>query len=167
MAKHTMPGSTGISIIAKATRDRTLCDGVIADAMGAGKTVISITLIVQGLKAARASQSYPHTSGATFLDVPKALVGQWQQMIEQFSAGVKVVCIFETCQIAELTVQEIVEVGIVICTVDIIESAGYTANLSKQSGLCAIEVVDSEFENRAGTEAFLIPELPKTNGYAR
>ena len=62
--------------------------------------------------------------------------------------------------------QEVMEADVVICTVDIIESTGYTANLSKKSGLCAMGIVDSEFMNGANLNAFLIPELPKAMGYA-
>ena len=69
-----MPGSTGFSLIAMASRNRKISGGVIADAIGAGKTVVSISLIAQGLKASRASRAFPRKSGATAVVVPSALV---------------------------------------------------------------------------------------------
>jgi hypothetical protein len=65
MAEFEMPGQTGLSLIAKATRPRKICGGVIADAIGAGKTVISIALILKGLADARSKQKVPNQSGAT------------------------------------------------------------------------------------------------------
>lgn len=152
MAEHEMPGSTGFSLIAKASRKRTISGGVIADAIGAGKTVISIALILQGLKQARAARSYPNQSGASLVVVPSALVQQWESEISKFTSGLKVLCIHDTTKLKFTTVQQIIEADVVIFPIDIIESKGYTENLARKSGL-----------KREGID---IPELPKSMGHA-
>ena len=55
MSEHEMPRSVGLNLMAKATRKTQIHGGVIADAIGSGKTVVSIALILNGLKNARAS----------------------------------------------------------------------------------------------------------------
>ena len=153
MAEHEMPGSTGFSLIAKASRKRKISGGVIADAIGAGKTVISIALILQGLEEARASRSYPRKSGASLVVVPSALVGQWKSEIEKFTNGLRVLCIHDTKGLEATSVEQIIESDVCIVPVDIIESKGYTTkNLATKSGLTK--------------ESFTIPNLPKSMGHA-
>jgi hypothetical protein len=65
LSEFDMPGSTGFSLIARASRSNQICGGVIADAIGAGKTVVSIAMILQGLEKARFSRSPPRKSSAT------------------------------------------------------------------------------------------------------
>ena len=154
MSEHEMPGSTGFSLISKASRTRSISGGVIADAIGAGKTVISIALILQGLKEARASRRFPRRTSASLVVVPDALVSQWKSEIEKFTTGVKVLCIYETKDILKTSVQQIMEADVVICTIDILQIKGYTDNLSSKSGL----------EKKAGDSMKKIPDLPKNMG---
>jgi len=72
MSEHSMPGDTGWSVTAKATFMTTVCEGVIADAIGSGKTVVSIDIILSGLKAARKGRSYPRRF-QSFLEFSKLL----------------------------------------------------------------------------------------------
>ena len=65
LSEFEMPGSTGFSLMAKASRPAQIRGGVIADAIGAGKTVVSIALILQGLEKARKSRSEPRRSSAS------------------------------------------------------------------------------------------------------
>ena len=134
MSEHEMPGSTGFSLTAKASRTRKISGGVIADAIGAGKTVISIALIKQGLDAARAARSFPRQSGATLVVVPKFLVDQWESMIHEFATGINVLNIRDTKALKKISVQQIIEADVVIFPVDILESSDYTENLAAKRG---------------------------------
>jgi site-specific DNA-cytosine methylase len=152
MAEHEMPGSTGLSVIAKALRTRKISGGVIADAIGAGKTVVSIALILNGLSEARRSRSLPNKSGATLVVVPCGLIDQWANEINKFTDGLNVLCIYGTEQLRGSTVKQIVESDVVIAPVDIVETRGYTSILAQQSGL----------QEDLG---YAIPALPKTIGH--
>ena len=51
-----MPGSAGFSVMAKAQLKRHIVGGVVADSIGAGKTVISIAIIQTYLRSPEISQ---------------------------------------------------------------------------------------------------------------
>jgi hypothetical protein len=70
MSQHVMPGSMGWSVVSKASRPSKLSGGVICDAIGAGKTVVSIALILNGLKDARTHRCSPNKSSASLVAVP-------------------------------------------------------------------------------------------------
>ena len=90
MSDFEMPGSTGISLMSRSARKTSLKGGVIADSIGAGKTVISIALILPRLSAARKSNCIPRSSSATLVLSPPALVNQWKCEIKKFTDDVKV-----------------------------------------------------------------------------
>jgi len=133
MSEHAMPGDTGWSVTAKATRMTTICGGVIADAIGSGRTVVSIAIILSGLKAARKGRSYPRKSSATLVVVPPGLIDQWDSEIQKFSDSLKVICIYDLNALKKVTVQSMIEADVVICPVDILESPMYLANLLEKS----------------------------------
>jgi site-specific DNA-cytosine methylase len=159
MSEHEMPGSAGYSVIAKASRNRKISGGVIADAIGAGKTVISIAMMVQGLEAARASRSSPRQSGATAVVVPSALVGQWESEIKKFSSELKTLCIHDTKSLEKVSVRQIIEADVVIFPVDIIEGKGYIANLVEKSGVKTIPPLSKSMGQmeQAGAKGVWIP----------
>jgi len=140
--EQEMPGATGLSLAARATRTRDIRGGVIADAMGAGKTVISIAIILKGLKEARTVRNDPsrkrNETGATLVCVPPALIDQWGKEIEKFdpvesTRGLKVVKIYEST--TNVTVGEILSADVVLAPIDILDSNGtYLQRLLAASG---------------------------------
>lgn len=158
MAEHEMPSSAGFSVIAKASRERRIVGGVIADAIGAGKTVVSIALILQGLDTARKSRSTPKKSGATLVVVPSGLIDQWKSEIAKFTDGLKVICVHDLKKLKLLTVNQIVEADVIVAPVDIVESKDYCDNLTKKSGQMVAEIPrDIGQKEKAGVRGVWIP----------
>jgi SNF2 family DNA or RNA helicase len=123
MSEEAMPGSTGWSLIAKASRNTSLRGGVIADAIGAGKTVISIALMLQGLEAARRARSSPRKSSATLVVVPPSLIKQWSDEIKKFTSAMpNVICVYDANALQKYTVKDFIESDVVICPVDLLEA---------------------------------------------
>jgi len=74
MGEHEIPGSTRLSLIARATKNTKVRGGVIADAIGAGKKLISIAIVIRGLEEARKSRQLLSKSGVTLVVVSPALI---------------------------------------------------------------------------------------------
>lgn len=76
-SEHILNG-VGWCLIGRATRKTPLKGGVLGDAIGSGKTVVTIALILSGIEEARANRSVEDgRSGATLIVVPPGLVKQW------------------------------------------------------------------------------------------
>ena len=76
-SEHVMPG-IGWCLIARATRNTPLRGGVLADAIGSGKTVVTIALILADIEKARKTRCEEKgISGATLIVVPPGLIEQW------------------------------------------------------------------------------------------
>lgn len=146
ISEQEMPGSTGLSILAKASRIATICGGlnleqnlefiflgVIADAIGTGKTVISIALILHGLEQARKSREYPSNSGASLVVVPPGLILQWESEINKFSESLNIVSIYDLEKLKSITLKQIINADVVIFPIDILESKGYLDHLVQLS----------------------------------
>jgi len=131
MNEQPMPGSTAWSLVAKASRSTNLRGGVIADAIGAGKTVISIAIILHGIVKARSNRSFPRKSSATLVVVPPGLIDQWKSEIKKFTDNMpNVICLYDTDTLKKVSVEKIVEADVVVCPVDILESHGYMSRLA-------------------------------------
>ena len=105
---------------------------VIADAIGAGKTLISIAIILNGIQCARANRLYPRNTSATLVVVPPGLIDQWRCEIFKFTDKMPdVLCIYDTEALKRYTLEEILQADVVICPIDMLESKHYMALLSK------------------------------------
>lgn len=132
MTEHGLPGSTGISMTCRATRKAKLRGGVIADAIGAGKTVISIAIILKGLEEAASLRKAPQLSSATLVVMPPALLRQWENEIKKFAPkDMKVRVIYDFNSLKRLSAKDIVSADVVIVPIDILESTGYFENVMK------------------------------------
>ena len=89
-SEHILSG-VGWCLIGRATRAASLKGGVLGDAIGSGKTVVTIALILSGVKKARANRNTESgKSGATLIVVPPGLVKQWddeRKVISFFIVG--------------------------------------------------------------------------------
>jgi hypothetical protein len=135
MSEFEMPGAAGLSLIAKASRNRKISGGVIADAIGAGKTIISIAIILRGIENARKAQSPPRKSGATLVVVPPGLIDQWEGEIDKFTTSLSVLKIYDYPSLLKISVGRILDTDVVICPIDILESKGYLKNLIQSAKL--------------------------------
>ena len=135
MSEIEMPGAFGFSVIAKAQRQSKICGGVIADAIGAGKTVISIGIILQGIEKSRAARAEPRKSGASLVVVPPGLIDQWGSEIQKFASSLSVIKIYDCDTLQKTELGTIIDADVVICPVDILEANGYLANLVEKAGL--------------------------------
>lgn len=75
-SEHVLPG-IGWCLIARAAKKSPLRGGVLGDAIGSGKTVVTIALILAGAAKARANRNVEAgRSNATLIVVPPGLVSQ-------------------------------------------------------------------------------------------
>ena len=124
---------------------------MIADAIGAGKTLISIAIILNSIENARANRSYPRKTSATLVVVPPGLIDQWRSEIFKFSEKMPdVLCIYDTEALKGYTLEEILQADVVICPVDMLESKHYMALLSKTA--------------TSTKDAKAVPKLPSQTG---
>ena len=152
MSEQLMPGSTGWSLVAKASRTSELKAGVIADAIGSGKTVISIAIILKGIAAARKSREYPRKSSGTLVVVPPALIKQWKDEIKKFTDALpNVICIYDDSSLMNITVEMMLEADVVICPVDLLEAKNYMARVTR----AATGSTGKEFD---------VPKVPSNTG---
>jgi len=149
MFDEPMPGSSGWSLVAKATRRTGIRGGVIADAIGAGKTVISIALILRKIEASRAARKLPMQSSATLIPMPPGLLDQWKGEINRFAPHLKTICVYDLKKLKNLTVKDICHADVVLVPIDILESnATYLQHVLKM----------------AGDKSTTTPKLPKSAG---
>jgi len=158
-SEHILNG-VGWCLIGRATKTSPLKGGVLGDAIGSGKTVVTIALILSGIGKARKNRSIPDgRSGATLIVVPPGLVKQWDDERQKFSKNqLKSIIIDSTDTLKRLSVKEICEADMVIVPAGIIEERGKTASsrpytelMSKKAGSKEIPPAPSNGHKEAPT----------------
>ena len=138
-SEHVLPG-VGWCLIGKASKTSPLRGGVLGDAIGSGKTVVTIALILKGAKAARANRNVDKgRSGATLIVVSPGLVKQWDDERKKFTKNrLKSIIIDCTDKLKKTSVEELCNADIVIVPAGIIEESKgklrpYTEHLRKKA----------------------------------
>lgn len=158
MFDEPMPGSSGWSLVAKATRRTGIRGGVIADAIGAGKTVISIALILRKIEASRAGRKLPMQSSATLIPMPPGLLDQWKGEIKRFAPHLKTICVYDLLALKKLSVKEICHADVVLVPIDILEARpDESKKASKPEYL-------QHVLKMAGDKSTTAPKLPNSAG---
>uniref|UniRef100_A0A7S4I449 Helicase ATP-binding domain-containing protein n=1 Tax=Odontella aurita TaxID=265563 RepID=A0A7S4I449_9STRA len=144
-SEHVLPG-IGWCLIARAAKKSPLRGGVLGDAIGSGKTVVTIALILKGAQAARKRRDKGKgRSGATLIVVPPGLVQQWDDERRKFTKN-KLKCITVDCaaSLKEYSVKDLCEADMVIVPASILEERPakgntkgrpYTEHLAKKAGM--------------------------------
>ena len=119
-------GST--TIAAKAENPAALKGGVLADAIGAGKTVVSIALIISRLEKSRALLKHKgrvtSQSAASLIVVPPGLISQWKDEFKKFvkeDTKLKILTVWNIRTLMKLSVQEIADADVAIIPIDLLE----------------------------------------------
>lgn len=131
-----LPG-VGWTLQAKATIHSALRGGVLADALGAGKTVTVIALIAADIEKARgvklsSSGAGKHLSRASLIVVTPLIIRQWEAEIERFSGGkLKCLRIESAAQLQDKSVKQLREADVVLVVSDLLGCAGKAVKYAK------------------------------------
>ena len=127
-SEHILNG-VGWCLIGRATKSSPLKGGVLGDAIGSGKTVVTIALILADIEKARAESNVKEgKSGATLIVVPPGLVKQWDDERKKFTKNkLRSIIIDSTATLKRASVKELCEADMVIVHAGIMEERGKTA----------------------------------------
>jgi hypothetical protein len=138
-AEENLPG-VGWCVIAKAFKESPLRGGVLGDAIGSGKTVITIGLICKKIEQARSSRNIKlGQSGATLIVVPPGLLAQWEDEFKKFTGKQLTLIVIDSVQtLKQTSVKALCTADVVICPAGIIEEGSaknrpYTDNLKTKA----------------------------------
>jgi|TARA_B110001469_G_scaffold60380_1_gene57919 hypothetical protein len=116
---------------------------VLADALGAGKTVTVIALVAADAPAARAlplTADEPRLSRASLIVVPPLIIRQWEAEIERFSGGqLRTVRVESAAQLQELSCKQLREADIVLIVSDLLGCEGRAVSWSKAADKAAAQ----------------------------
>ncbi|KAL1514920.1 hypothetical protein AB1Y20_004000 [Prymnesium parvum] len=124
LSDHSLSNGIGWTLKVKAICPTPLRGGVLADAVGAGKTVCAVALIAARVKEARkmakASADLRH-SGATLVVAPvHCLKPVWHQMLEEFTSGLKHLVIEQLDDLLKMSVNDLREADVVIVACELL-----------------------------------------------
>jgi site-specific DNA-cytosine methylase len=134
-SEHALPG-VGWIFEAKAEVKCRIPGGVLADEMGAGKTVTTIALIAAGREhATKHMQREKHTTRATLIMAPPNLIDQWDDERKKFTGdNLKTVLLHDAAALEATSVQELMDADMVIASFELLSESKYMKNLQEKAG---------------------------------
>jgi site-specific DNA-cytosine methylase len=130
----------GWRVEGKATRNVLIRGGVLADAVGYGKTAITLGLIASKTGSSKKSKGEAEenidarfiATKATLVIVPPHLCKQWEGEVKKFCGdSFSVVVIYSKTDLNSLTINEVQEADIVIMSVSVYKSDAYFDSLAR------------------------------------
>lgn len=128
-SEHALPG-VGWIFEAKAEVNRKLPGGVLADEMGAGKTVTTIALVAAGKEQKTSIPREQHATRASLVMAPPTLIKQWDEERKKFTGNRLKTVVYTQ----DTTVQEILDADMVIANFELLSQSSYMKNLKTKSG---------------------------------
>ncbi|KAL1747842.1 hypothetical protein HDZ31DRAFT_60876 [Schizophyllum fasciatum] len=137
---------------ARAVREVRVLGGVLADAVGYGKTAISLALIdCNQKKVEKEFENAPDvsgkiTTGATLIIVPPHLIKQWQSEVQKFTRDHFEVLVFSShASINTKTIEDIEQADIIIAASNLFKSDNYLDNLAAIAGCGSFPSSDGRY----------------------
>ena len=125
MSDHALASGIGWTLKVKAAREAPLRGGVLADAVGAGKTVNALALVAARAEQARrgvaARPAELQHAGATLVVAPlHCLKPVWHQMLEEFTEGLTHLVIENLDDLLRLDVQALRSADVVVVACELL-----------------------------------------------
>ncbi|KIY49972.1 hypothetical protein FISHEDRAFT_40207 [Fistulina hepatica ATCC 64428] len=137
----------------RAQRSVKIRGGVLADAVGYGKTAITLGVIdytareIERSVMRRSTLPGKIVVHATLVIVPGHLCKQWEGEVRKFTGNkYRVVTIFTMSQLNSVTIEDIEEADIVIVAVTILRSIKYHENLTALAGCAGFPTTRRQFD---------------------